>query len=43
MQFFAGVIFFALIVNFIPEPSISASSDVKEKKVESYALEIDKF
>lgn len=35
MQFFAGVIFFAIIVNFIPEPTISPGSDVKDKKVGS--------
>ncbi|PKI37852.1 hypothetical protein CRG98_041756, partial [Punica granatum] len=32
LWFFAGVIFFALVVNFIPEPSMSPSSDAKEKK-----------
>ncbi|KAI4340547.1 hypothetical protein MLD38_025372 [Melastoma candidum] len=32
LWFFAGVIFFALIVNFIPEPTISPTSDAKNKK-----------
>ncbi|CAO2837258.1 unnamed protein product [Amaranthus hypochondriacus] len=30
--FFAGVIFFALISNFIPEPTLAASSNTKSKK-----------
>lgn len=33
LQFFAGVIFFAVIANFIPEPSLAPSSDVRSKKV----------
>lgn len=31
LWFFAGVIFFAIIANFIPEPTIAPSSDVKTK------------
>ncbi|XP_073054922.1 zinc transporter ZTP29-like [Primulina eburnea] len=30
--FFAGVIFFAIVANFIPEPELSPTSDVKGKK-----------
>lgn len=33
MQFFAGVIAFALVVNFIPEPTLVPSSDVQKKQV----------
>ena len=33
MQFYAGVISFAVIVNFIPEPSIAPGTDVDNKKV----------
>ena len=33
MQFFAGVVFFAVVANFIPEPTLSQSSEVKSKKV----------
>ena len=33
MQFFAGVVFFAVVVGFIPEPTLAPSSDVKNKKV----------
>lgn len=32
LWFFAGVIFFAFIANFIPEPSLTPGSDVKSKK-----------
>ncbi|KAL6195164.1 hypothetical protein ACLB2K_027406 [Fragaria x ananassa] len=32
LWFFGGVIFFAIIANFIPEPSLAPSSDVKSKK-----------
>ncbi|XP_062015133.1 zinc transporter ZTP29 isoform X1 [Rosa rugosa] len=32
LWFFAGVLFFAVIANFIPEPSLAPSSDVKSKK-----------
>ncbi|KAK9941222.1 hypothetical protein M0R45_017839 [Rubus argutus] len=32
LWFFAGVIFFAVIANFIPEPSLAPSSDVRSKK-----------
>ncbi|KAL8159455.1 hypothetical protein V2J09_000992 [Rumex salicifolius] len=32
LWFFAGVIFFAFIANFIPEPSLAPGSDVKSKK-----------
>ncbi|GMH12999.1 hypothetical protein Nepgr_014840 [Nepenthes gracilis] len=30
--FFAGVVFFAIIANFIPEPTLAPSSDAKSKK-----------
>lgn len=30
--FFAGVIFFAIVANFIPEPTLAPSSDAKSKK-----------
>ncbi|GAB2276997.1 Zinc transporter ztp29 [Dionaea muscipula] len=30
--FFAGVVFFAIVVNFIPEPTLGPSSDAKDKK-----------
>lgn len=33
MQFFAGVMFFAIVVNFIPEPTIAPISESKNKKV----------
>lgn len=33
IQFFGGVIFFAFIANFIPEPSLAPSADAKNKKV----------
>lgn len=33
MQFFAGVVFFAVVVGFIPEPTVAPNSDVKNKKV----------
>ncbi|XP_039048505.1 zinc transporter ZTP29-like isoform X2 [Hibiscus syriacus] len=32
LQFFAGVIFFAVVANFIPEPTLPHSSEVKGKK-----------
>ncbi|GFZ20675.1 ZIP metal ion transporter family [Actinidia rufa] len=32
LWFFAGVLFFAIVVNFIPEPSVSPISDEKSKK-----------
>ncbi|CAK8536035.1 unnamed protein product [Lathyrus sativus] len=32
LWFFAGVIFFAIIANFIPEPTLVPTSDVKTKK-----------
>ncbi|GKU94065.1 hypothetical protein SLEP1_g7601 [Rubroshorea leprosula] len=32
LWFFAGVVFFAIIANFIPEPTIAPSSNVKNKK-----------
>ncbi|XP_022873519.1 uncharacterized protein LOC111392406 [Olea europaea var. sylvestris] len=32
LWFFAGVIFFAIIANFIPEPTLSPISDVKTRK-----------
>lgn len=32
LWFFAGVIFFAVIANFIPEPALAPASDVKSKK-----------
>nr|GFC63801.1 zinc transporter ZTP29 [Tanacetum cinerariifolium] len=32
LQFFGGVIFFAIIANFIPEPSLAPMSDSKSKK-----------
>ncbi|KAG8389024.1 hypothetical protein BUALT_Bualt02G0186400 [Buddleja alternifolia] len=32
LWFFAGVIFFAVIANFIPEPTLAPISDVKNKK-----------
>ncbi|XVF69668.1 hypothetical protein PTKIN_Ptkin11bG0100200 [Pterospermum kingtungense] len=32
LWFFAGVIFFAVVANFIPEPTLSQSSEVKNKK-----------
>ncbi|KAK4482412.1 hypothetical protein RD792_009567 [Penstemon davidsonii] len=32
LWFFAGVIFFAAVANFIPEPAIAPTSDVKSKK-----------
>ncbi|KAJ7980762.1 zinc transporter ZTP29 [Quillaja saponaria] len=32
LWFFAGVIFFAVVANFIPEPTVAPSSDVKSKK-----------
>ncbi|RVW21254.1 Zinc transporter ZTP29 [Vitis vinifera] len=33
LWFFAGVVFFAVVVGFIPEPTLAPSSDVKNKKV----------
>lgn len=33
MQFFAGVIVFALVVNFIPEPTLVPSSEVRKEQV----------
>jgi len=46
-QFFGGVIFFAIIANFIPEPSLGPTADTKNKKVKHptfpmkiYALEL---
>lgn len=33
VQFFGGVIFFGIIANFIPEPTLAPSSDVRGKKV----------
>ncbi|WRX32869.1 Zinc/iron permease - like 10 [Theobroma cacao] len=35
LWFFAGVIFFAVVANFIPEPILSQSSEVKSKKKNS--------
>ncbi|KAH9622436.1 hypothetical protein KSS87_007769 [Heliosperma pusillum] len=35
--FFSGVIFFAFIANFIPEPTLAPSSDVKSKKTNGNA------
>lgn len=32
LWFFAGVVFFAVVVGFIPEPTLAPSSDVKNKK-----------
>ncbi|MBA0736092.1 hypothetical protein Gogos_009679, partial [Gossypium gossypioides] len=32
LWFFSGVIFFAVVANFIPEPTLSHSSEVKGKK-----------
>lgn len=32
LWFFAGVIFFAIIANFIPEPTLAPNSDAKSKK-----------
>ncbi|KAF8009180.1 hypothetical protein BT93_J0231 [Corymbia citriodora subsp. variegata] len=32
LWFFAGVVFFAIVVNFIPEPTIAPSSESKKKK-----------
>jgi ZIP family zinc transporter len=32
-QFFGGVVFFGIIANFIPEPTLTSSLDVKSKKV----------
>nr|GFB48453.1 zinc transporter ZTP29 [Tanacetum cinerariifolium] len=32
LWFFGGVIFFAIIANFIPEPSLAPTSDSKSKK-----------
>ncbi|GLT82204.1 hypothetical protein SLE2022_400960 [Rubroshorea leprosula] len=32
LWFFAGVIFFAIVANFIPEPTIAPSSDARNKK-----------
>lgn len=32
MQFFGGVIFFACIAKFIPEPTLAPSTDVKRRK-----------
>ncbi|XP_004486953.1 zinc transporter ZTP29 [Cicer arietinum] len=32
LWFFAGVIFFAVIANFIPEPTLTPTSDVKNRK-----------
>ncbi|KAL0390823.1 UNVERIFIED_CONTAM: Zinc transporter ZTP29 [Sesamum calycinum] len=32
LWFFAGVIFFAIVANFIPEPTVAPISDVKSKK-----------
>lgn len=32
LWFFAGVIFFAVIANFIPEPTLAPSTDIKSKK-----------
>ncbi|GFP80027.1 zinc transporter ztp29 [Phtheirospermum japonicum] len=34
--FFGGVIFFAVVANFIPEPTIAPVSDVKSKKVSKW-------
>jgi ZIP family zinc transporter len=33
VQFFGGVVFFGIIANFIPEPTLTSSLDVKSKKV----------
>lgn len=33
LQFFAGVIFFAIISSFIPEPTLNPTVDIKSKKV----------
>ncbi|XP_022754266.1 zinc transporter ZTP29 isoform X1 [Durio zibethinus] len=35
LWFFAGVVFFAVIANFIPEPTLSQSSEVQSKKKNS--------
>jgi zinc transporter, ZIP family len=32
-QFFAGVLFFGLVVKFIPEPDFSPKADLSEKQV----------
>ncbi|KAJ6694720.1 ZINC/IRON TRANSPORTER [Salix koriyanagi] len=32
LWFFGGVVFFGIIANFIPEPTLTSSSDVKSKK-----------
>ncbi|XWS52495.1 hypothetical protein CRYUN_Cryun11dG0075200 [Craigia yunnanensis] len=32
LWFFAGVVFFAVVANFIPEPTLSQGSEVKSKK-----------
>ncbi|XP_044478552.1 zinc transporter ZTP29-like isoform X2 [Mangifera indica] len=32
LWFFAGVIFFAVVANFIPEPSLASASDLKSNK-----------
>ena len=32
-QFFGGVLFFAIVARFIPEPTLVPGSDVKSKKV----------
>ncbi|KAJ6713349.1 ZINC/IRON TRANSPORTER [Salix purpurea] len=32
LWFFGGVVFFGIIANFIPEPTLASSSDVKSKK-----------
>lgn len=39
-QFFGGVIFFAIIANFIPEPSLAPTSDPKSKKVTNSIIPI---
>lgn len=32
-QFFGGVVFFAIVARFIPEPTVIPGSDSKSKKV----------
>ncbi|XVE78863.1 hypothetical protein DITRI_Ditri14bG0012200 [Diplodiscus trichospermus] len=32
LQFFSGVVFFAVVANFIPEPTLTQNSEVKSKK-----------